>query len=113
MRVDAGGSSGVHVERRRRKPALADERRRHGQKPLTDEGDLAGEAQVSPDGRYIFFTSSRSKTRQVWRMDIDGSHPKRLTEGAGVPHFSLTPDGGQLIYNLWTRGIWKVSVEGG
>src|SRR3989441_4750882 len=65
-----------------------------GQKPLTDAGDLAGEAQVSPDGRYIFFTSRRSMTRQVWRMDIDGSHQKQLTEGAGVPHFSLTPDGG-------------------
>ena len=84
-----------------------------GQKPLTDAGDLAGEAQVSPDGRYIFFTSRRSMTRQVWRMDIDGSHQKQLTEGAGVPHFSLTPDGGWVIYNLWTPGIWKVSVEGG
>ncbi len=84
-----------------------------GQKPLTDAGDLAAEAQVSPDGRYIFFTSVRSKTRQVWRMDIDGSHPKQLTEGAGVPHFSLTPDGGWVIYNLWTPGLWKVSAEGG
>jgi len=84
-----------------------------GQKPLTDAGDLAAEAQVSPDGRYIFFTSLRSKTRQVWRMDIDGSHPKQLTEGAGVPRFSLTPDGGWVIYNLWTPGIWKVSAEGG
>jgi eukaryotic-like serine/threonine-protein kinase len=84
-----------------------------GQKPLTDARDLAGEAQVSPDGRYIFFTSLRSRTRQVWRMDIDGSHPKQLTEGAGVPHFSLTPDGGWVIYNLWTPGIWKGSVEGG
>ena len=84
-----------------------------GQKPLTDAGDLAGEAQVSPDGRYIFFTSLRSKTRQVWRMDIDGSHPKQLTEGAGVSNFSLTPDGGWVLYNLWTPGLWKVSVEGG
>jgi serine/threonine protein kinase len=84
-----------------------------GQKPLTDAVDLAGEAQVSPDGRYIFFTSLRSKTRQVWRMDIDASHPKQLTEGAGVLHFSLTADGDQVIYNLWTPGIWKVSVEGG
>jgi Tol biopolymer transport system component len=46
-------------------------------------------------------------------MDIDASHPKQLTEGAGVLHFSLTADGDQVIYNLWTPGIWKVSVEGG
>ena len=84
-----------------------------GQKPLTDAADLAAEAQVSPDGQYIFFTSLRSKKRQVWRMDIDGSHPKQLTEGAGVPHFSLTPDGAWVIYNLWTPGLWKISAEGG
>jgi serine/threonine protein kinase/Tol biopolymer transport system component len=84
-----------------------------GQKPLTDAADLAAEAQVSPDGRYIFFTSLRSKTRQVWRMDIDGTHPKQLTQGAAVPHFSLTPDGGWVIYNLWTPGLWKASAEGG
>jgi serine/threonine protein kinase/Tol biopolymer transport system component len=84
-----------------------------GQQPLTDAGDLAAEAQVSPDGRYIYFTSRRSKTRQVWRMNIDGSHPKQLTEGAAVPHFALTPDGLWVIYNLWTPGLWKISAEGG
>jgi Tol biopolymer transport system component len=84
-----------------------------GQKPLTDAVDLAGEAQVSPDGRYIFFTSLRSKTRQVWRADIDGLHPQQLTDGAGVSYLSLTPDGAWVLYNLWTPGLWKVSAEGG
>ena len=84
-----------------------------GQKPLTNEGDFAREARVSPDGRYIFFTSLRSKTRQVWRADIDGLHPQQLTDGAGVSYLSLTPDGAWVLYNLWTPGLWKLSAEGG
>jgi Tol biopolymer transport system component len=84
-----------------------------GQKPLTEIGESNGGAQVSPEGRYIFFASLRSKTQQIWRKDIDGSHPKQLTEGVGVSNYSLTPDGGWVLYNLYTPGIWKVSVEGG
>jgi Tol biopolymer transport system component len=84
-----------------------------GQKPLTNEGDFAREARVSPDGRYIFFTSLRSKTRQVWRADIDGLHAQQLTEGTGVSYLSLTPDGAWVLYNLWMPGLWKVSAEGG
>jgi serine/threonine protein kinase len=84
-----------------------------GQKPLTEVGESTGGQQVSPDGRYIFFPSQRSKTQQIWRKDIDGSHPKQLTEGVGVSNYWLTPDGGWVLYNLYTPGIWKVSVEGG
>ena len=86
-----------------------------GQKPLTEAGDDPWVVQVSPDGRYIFYTSLRSteKTRQVWRIDIDGSHPKQLTEGIGVTYFSLTPDGRSVLYHLSSPGIWRVSVDGG
>lgn len=82
-------------------------------KPLTDAADDAGVPMVSPDGRYIIFFSMRSKTRQIWRMELDGSSQKQMTEGTGVGYFSITPDGKWLLYNLWTPGLWKVSVEGG
>jgi Tol biopolymer transport system component len=80
------------------------------QKPLLEGG---GVPQVSPDGRYIFFESQRSKTKQVWRADSDGSHPKQLTEGGGVETFALTPDGRWVIYSLYAPSIWKVSADGG
>src|SRR5262249_8880971 len=38
---------------------------------------------VSRDGRYIVFTSNRTGTAQVWRMDIDGRNQKQLTFGDG------------------------------
>ncbi len=84
-----------------------------GQKPLTEAGDDAKGAQISPDGRYIYFTSIRSKVRQVWRMDIDGSNQKQLTELKTLAYFSLTPDGKWVLYNLYTPGLWKMPAEGG
>jgi len=83
------------------------------QKPLTEAADESGSPIVSPDGRYIFFSSLRSKTRQVWRMELDGSARKQMTEATGVDYFAITPDGKWILYNLFTPGLWKVSVDGG
>ncbi|MGI9064999.1 MAG: TolB family protein, partial [Pyrinomonadaceae bacterium] len=80
------------------------------QKPLTQGGESP---QVSPDGRYIFHESQRTKTKQVWRVDSDGSHPKQLTEGGGVETFALTPDGRWVIYSLYAASIWKIPADGG
>lgn len=78
--------------------------------PLTQGGVSP---QVSADGRYIFYTSRRSKTAQVWRVDSDGSQAKQLTEGSGVEAFALTPDGRWVIYSLYAPNIWKIPTNGG
>jgi len=80
------------------------------QKALIEGGGLA---QISSDGRHIFFESERSKTKQVWRAEADGSNPKQLTEGSGVETFALTPDGRWVIYSLYVPTIWRISVDGG
>jgi serine/threonine protein kinase/Tol biopolymer transport system component len=71
---------------------------------------------VSPDGRYIIFTSTRSGGQNIWRMNIDGSNLKQLTFrwNAVWPHCS--PDGQWVIYKSYESGkrtLWKVSLEGG
>ncbi len=38
---------------------------------------------VSADGRYIVFTSNRSGSMQIWRMDTDGRNQRQLTFGDG------------------------------
>ena len=83
-------------------------------KPLTDSSvdDFAPE--VSPDGRYIVFSSTRSGVPQAFRVDIDGTNPKQLTHGeGGVATFSISPDGRWVLYNPFTGGIRKVSLDGG
>jgi serine/threonine protein kinase/Tol biopolymer transport system component len=85
-----------------------------GQKALTTAADEnAGDLKVSRDGKTIFYTSLRSKSRQVWRMDLDGSNAKQLTDGTAVAYFALTPDEHWILYNHWTPGLWKVPVNSG
>ncbi len=52
-------------------------------KQLTDNPGYDAEAVVSPDGKYIVFTSMRSGDLELWRMDIDGKNLKQLTSGLG------------------------------
>ncbi len=52
-------------------------------KKLTDSPGYDAEAVVSPDGKYIVFTSMRSGDLELWRMNIDGTHLKQLTFGLG------------------------------
>ena len=52
-------------------------------KKLTDSPGYDAEAVVSPDGKYIVFTSTRSGDLELWRMDINGKNLKQLTFGLG------------------------------
>lgn len=50
---------------------------------LTDEPGYDAEAVVSPDGKKIAFTSTRSGDLEIYLMDIDGSNIKQITSGLG------------------------------
>lgn len=52
-------------------------------KKLTNEAGYDAEAVVSPNGKYIVFTSTRSGDLELWRMEIDGKNLKQLTSGLG------------------------------
>jgi Tol biopolymer transport system component len=86
-----------------------------GQKRLTD--DTPGySASVSPDGRYIVFSSFRAGVSNFWRIDIDGGHPKQLTAGSNDVTPSFSPDGQWVFYTAVEsekQMLWKVPVDGG
>ncbi len=52
-------------------------------KELTDVPGYDAEAVVSPDGKKIVFTSTRTGDLELWTMDIDGKNLKQLTFGLG------------------------------
>lgn len=69
---------------------------------------------ASPDGRTIFFTSNRSGSNQVWRMNADGSNQIQLTKKeGGYPRF-VSPDGKWVYFASGLhQNLWRVSADGG
>ncbi len=59
----------------------------------------------TPDGRWIYFDSSRSGAIQIWRMQPDGSAAEQVTDDDkdnSSPHVS--PDGKNLAFLTQPRG---------
>ena len=66
---------------------------------LTKEPGYDAEATVSPDGKTIVFTSTRSGDLELWTMNIDGSNQKQITNGLGYDGGAFfSPDGKKLVF---------------
>lgn len=66
------------------------------------EGYYDAEATVSPDGRYIIFTSTRSGDLELWRYDIQTKEYLQLTNELGY-------DGGAFFSRDSKKIIWRAS----
>ena len=70
------------------------------EKQLTDTPGLDDGSEYSPDGKYIYFNSTRTGTMKLWRMKPDGSQPEQLTFDDNYndwfPHIS--PDGQWIVF---------------
>ena len=84
---------------------------------LTSDGYPKIKPAVSPDGRFIFFTSMRSGISHIWRINRDGSNPKQITSGDFADESpTCAPDGKWITFLSWRSGtlcLWKVGVDGG
>jgi len=77
----------------------------------TNSGFLDRKPVVTRDGRTVVFQSNRSGRNNVWRMNINGTDQRQLTEhGGGFP--SLSADD-QLVYFQMGSFIARVSINGG
>jgi serine/threonine protein kinase len=76
---------------------------------------------IHPDGcaggRYIVIVWSNhnaNKKINIWRVDADGSNPKRLTSGVTDVGGVCSPDGGWVYYyNLDNSQVLRVPIDGG
>ena len=85
-------------------------------KQLTSNGAHNFSPVISADGRYIVFSSWRDARKNLWRMNLDGSNPVRLTSGLSDSYPSFSADGRWIIYTTQDGPkplIWKVSIDGG
>jgi len=77
----------------------------------------------SPDGRTIAFTSDRSSADNLWVMNVDGAHPRQITDEKFqlVNNPSWSPDGQYLAArkhfttqrSLGAGEIWIYHIDGG
>jgi Tol biopolymer transport system component/DNA-binding winged helix-turn-helix (wHTH) protein len=95
-----------------------------GQRQLTSNGSANVNERASPDGKYLVFTSFRNGTSRIWRLDIDGSNPRQLTEqivqGSDDDSPQVSPDGKWVVYksvvqtaNPRQYSVWKIPSDGG
>jgi Tol biopolymer transport system component/predicted Ser/Thr protein kinase len=93
-------------------------------RPLTagGEGVMGTRPRVSPDNLSIVFSSDRTGSYHLWRMDIDGDNPQQLTHSPDDIATSpdISPDGKWVVYAEGNEaslqndsGIWKVPIQGG
>ena len=69
----------------------------------------------SRDGKWIYFTSKRSGSVQVWKRPADGGQAVQVTKQGGSRRFE-SPDGKTVHYQKAEGevvALWKVPVEGG
>lgn len=71
---------------------------------LTNHAGFNDGPEYSPDGKYIWFNSTRTGLMQCWRMKRDGTEQTQMTftpRNNWFPHVS--PDGTQVLYLSYSR----------
>jgi serine/threonine protein kinase len=88
---------------------------------VTNDIDLDWNPVWSPDGRYLYFSSDRSGTLNLWRIPIDEKtgratgKPEPITNGgsASRQHLTISRDGNRMVYVEQTlaSNIYKVDFD--
>jgi Tol biopolymer transport system component/DNA-binding winged helix-turn-helix (wHTH) protein len=75
------------------------------------------DAQLSPDGRHVVFSSDRTGAGEIWKANSDGSNPMQLTFLSGYsgnPRWSGS--GREIVFSAAPQGnadLFVISADGG
>lgn len=68
-------------------------------KQLTNAPGYDAEGTVSPDGKKIVFTSTRSGDLELWTMNVDGTDQRQVTNALGYDGGAFfSPDSKKLVF---------------
>jgi dipeptidyl aminopeptidase/acylaminoacyl peptidase len=66
---------------------------------LTAHPDNDSDPRFSPDGKWVYFLSTRGGSSQVWRIALDGGEAVAVTKApVDIGGFTLSRDGKQLLF---------------
>lgn len=72
-----------------------------GMRRLTGHESGSSNPKWSPDGKYVYFLSSRTESSQVWRIAIDGGEATQVTNAPlDVTGFQVSPTGRRLAISM-------------
>ncbi len=79
---------------------------------LTDDPAIDTEPSWAPDGKFVYFTSDRAGSPQIYRVAVQpGEHPKRITfMGNYNARPRVSPDG-SLLAMVTLDGGYRVAVQ--
>jgi Tol biopolymer transport system component/DNA-binding winged helix-turn-helix (wHTH) protein len=67
----------------------------------------------SRNGRFIYFASPRTGSRQIWKHSVEDGSERQLTEDGGFDPFE-SYDGRTIYYSKFDEpGIWSMPASGG
>ena len=90
--------------------------------PVTNDGAVNWNPVWSPQGNYIYFSSDRGGSVNLWRLPIEESTGKVLgppepitTPATDAAHISFSRDGRQLAYvqRTYTANLHKIGFDSG
>jgi Tol biopolymer transport system component len=78
-------------------------------------GSLNINPAVSPDDKFIYFTSNRAGKSRIWRVERDGANPQQITFGENFSetHPQISPDGKYLYFirkDKKSSAVWRKSL---
>ena len=72
-----------------------------GLKQLTAHKSADVNGRWAPDGRTVYFLSSRSGSMQIWKLPLDGGEAMQVSNlPLDVSNLEITPDGSRFLFSL-------------
>jgi eukaryotic-like serine/threonine-protein kinase len=81
--------------------------------PLVVDSFNNSQPSFSHDGHWVYFTSNRERTNQIWKVAASGGQPMNVTSHDG--RLPLETSDGKFLYYLrgfgQTQGLWRMQVN--
>jgi eukaryotic-like serine/threonine-protein kinase len=88
----------------------------NNRKQLTIGNNVSFSPVVSADGRHLVYGMLQEGSRNLWRINLDGGDPVKLTSGLADSFPAISPDSRWVIFVAYEGSkptLWKMSIDGG